>query len=393
MHEQLRHGTFVFQRQKGVGKKRVGKKVRPIVISPIPNRIVQRAILMVSETVPLISDVLNIPTSFGGITGADAAIALALQHSTKQGAWYVRSDIPDFFTQIPKPAILEFLLTATGEAKFVDLFDQAMAVELENEAILKKQDLYDYFPTGLIGVAQGSALSPLIGNILLRDFDKELNGDGITCIRYIDDFLLIGSSKEKVVRAFNAATRLLAQHNLEAYDPQQRSDKAHLGPCDAGFDFLGCSIKGFHIVPGKKARTALLKKVAEAYDDGIKAVAKALAGEDRGRPTQRLAQSHGRVDRIVKGWGESFAFCNDRRPIMELDRQITELMKGFDGRVRDMMRNHDDAAVRRAAGITLLTDIERKVLPSPEEARSRARKKKVLPQRQRRTSRSKKSGS
>lgn len=370
MQTSLRRQRFTFEPQKGVAKKRPGKAPRPIVIAPIPNRIVQRAILMIAEEISAVQSVLKIGTSFGGITGPDAAIAAVVERVRAGSTWYIRSDIPNFFTGIPKPMITAFILASSGDKEFTDLFAAAMAVELANADALSREDLYSIFPTGPIGVAQGSALSPLIGNILLSEFDREMNGQGVTCIRYIDDFLILGSSKKQVEAAFRSARRRLAEFGLDAYDPTVRPDKAELGECAKGLDFLGCRIRGESIQPGKKAQSALLKKVAQAYQDGRQAVRAAVAGKMPGMVTPRMSQSHSRVDRVVKGWGESFAFCNDRRPFYELDKTISAEARHFDVEVKALVGARGDLTWRRAVGITPLADIQMKALVDPRAART-----------------------
>ncbi|WP_458726016.1 reverse transcriptase domain-containing protein [Pseudomonas gregormendelii] len=58
------------------------------------------------------------------------------------------------------------------------------------------------------GVAQGSPLSPLIANLYLHDFDKTINDGEVTCLRYIDDFLILGKDMGCVDRAFSKAQEL-----------------------------------------------------------------------------------------------------------------------------------------------------------------------------------------
>ena len=77
------------------------------------------------------------------------------------------------------------------------LFRQAIHVELSNLAALREHA--DRFPTEDIGVAQGSALSPLLGNIILADFDQRMNDGECRCLRYIDDFIVLGPSSAAVM--------------------------------------------------------------------------------------------------------------------------------------------------------------------------------------------------
>ena len=54
---------------------------------------------------------------------------------------------------------------------------------------------------------------------MLREFDRALNGRGVTCVRYIDDFLLLAPSKKAAEKALVTGLRMLTALNLEAYSP------------------------------------------------------------------------------------------------------------------------------------------------------------------------------
>ncbi|MEX1223382.1 MAG: reverse transcriptase domain-containing protein [Pirellulales bacterium] len=50
------------------------------------------------------------------------------------------------------------------------------------------------------GTMQGGPLSPLLANILLDDFDKELESRGLRFVRYADDFLVFTKTRSLVSR-------------------------------------------------------------------------------------------------------------------------------------------------------------------------------------------------
>jgi retron-type reverse transcriptase len=69
LQKQLAAGKFKFAPQKGVAKKKPNSnKRRPLVLAPVENRVVQRAILEVLQAkVPKVREVLDTPTSIGGV--------------------------------------------------------------------------------------------------------------------------------------------------------------------------------------------------------------------------------------------------------------------------------------------------------------------------------------
>jgi len=364
LQQRLVKHSFKFAPQIGVAKERKGKSARPIVISPVENRIVQRAILNVLSKVPAVEEVLGIPTSVGGIEGVDRAIALAVEAMRDGAKWYIRSDIPGFFTKIPKARILEFIRAIPeADEHFVKLFEAAMAVDLANAETLGKDALL--FPTEEEGVAQGSALSPLIGNILLREFDRALNDRGITCIRYIDDFLILGPSKKAVEKAFAQAKVMLAEYGMDAYDPSSHPEKAAMGEVLEGFDFLGCHVQPGLVMPSKEARTKLLKKVRQICRDGERTMKEAREhGNARG---QRYAQTLVMLDRTIKGWGDSFAFCNAEQVFQALDKKIDHEINKFRAVANTLARKQTPLVRRWILGVHALQDTHHKPLATSQK--------------------------
>ena len=107
------------------------------------------------------------------------------------------------------------------------------------------------------GVAQGSPLSPLFGNVLLHAFDHRFNGRGIVCVRFIDDFALLGEFEAKVAKAFANARTCLAELGLTCHDPYGAGTnrmKSARGTVASGFDFLGYRIEPGLLQPSFKAR-------------------------------------------------------------------------------------------------------------------------------------------
>ena len=138
LQEALRKGEFKFSLQRGVLQRRKGKDPRPIVVSPVTNRIVQRAILetlqsQAPSTVRRLGDIpiaLSTPTSVGGIPGKGASDAVRIiSKAIREGAThYIRSDVKDFFTKVPTARLIESIRQQTGDDEFTDLIQDGLAV-------------------------------------------------------------------------------------------------------------------------------------------------------------------------------------------------------------------------------------------------------------------------
>ena len=198
IQKRLREKPYKFSRQFGATpEKAKGKGKRPIVIAPIEDRIVQRAILDVlqdADDLAQVQEILATPTSIGGIRGRGVEHAIKLieeAYISGDANFVAGSDISGFFTKISQPQVVDFIGSQTDDSEFIDLFARALRVDLVNGSEMAPEDL-KMFPTDDVGVAQGCPLSALAGNVALRSFDRDLNGRGIICVRYIDDFILLG---------------------------------------------------------------------------------------------------------------------------------------------------------------------------------------------------------
>jgi len=211
LQESLRDGSFEFALQRGILQRRPGKKPRPIVVSPVTNRIVQRAILetlqsdsrAIKARLGVVTSVLSTPTSVGGIKGRGSqdAVRLLRQAIDNGATHFVRSDIRDFFTGVPTRDLLEHMRRETKDDEFVDLVREGLKVELANANDPSVRVWLSLFPDGEVGVPQGSSLSAFCANYVLREFDQRLNGRGVTTVRYIDDFVILGPSETAVAGA------------------------------------------------------------------------------------------------------------------------------------------------------------------------------------------------
>ena len=313
--------NFHFGAVRGVAIPRTGKDDRPLVVSPVESRIVQRAILNVLQRKENgIIKLVNNGTSFGGIEDKSVSDALTLVvKKTQAGAkYFARSDIKSFFTKIPKPEVMRIIKQSLpiDDPDFQTLLEDAINIELENlDSLGVKASL---FPLDDTGVAQGSCLSPLLGNILLKDFDVLSNSKDVTCIRFVDDYVILGPDEKSVKSKFLAGQKWLDERGLEVYDPFTSGGKGEYGPIHQGFEFLGCDIYPGRISPSTKGIEKFKDKIILKMKESFKtsnpiSLAEALTG----------------LKNTVQGWGNSYQFCNDQNLIKKLDEWLIEQVSSF----------------------------------------------------------------
>jgi RNA-directed DNA polymerase len=370
IRRQLQKGAFVFQPARGVKILKKDKSTfRPLVVAKVQSRIVQRAIHDVLVTVPAIEKFIRTPHSFGGIrknagdevTAVPAAIKAVIEAISGGAKYVIRSDISQFFTRISKSDVTKIVTAAANEEEFIDLFSRGIAVELENMAQLREDA--KAFPIEDIGVAQGNSLSPLLGNLILYDFDATLNKDSdVTCIRYIDDFIILAPNKSVGENVYSKARHIL--HALGMSVSESKTQKASV---QHGFEFLGIELANGLIRPCKAAQSRVLASIQDTLTESQGAFREHLRTGVIPRKMS-LMQSLEKVSGIMQGWGKHYRFCNDGKCFESIDVEIGILLTRHLAVYREEREKADTAGRWRLLGIEALAQIERKPFAWPKKS-------------------------
>lgn len=350
--------TFTFQKQTGVAKIKANGNARPIVLSPIPNRIVQRALLDALCRIKFVKEAMATPTSYGGIKTKRVSMAIADAKAAigKGAGFHIRSDIAEFFTRIDKAHVMSLVAPHIKCPDTIALLRAAITTDLANIDVLRRQGLDDIFPIGVEGVAQGSPLSPLIANLYLHDFDQVMNNGEVTCLRYIDDFLILGKDMSCVDRAFSKAQTELKKLSLEAYPPLANSDKASRGFTARGFDFLGCFVSAGLVQPSTATRERFKKRIKSDLDASMRMMKFSIeAGKISPKGSYSGALQN--IDRVILGWGKAFSFCSNGQWIKSLDDYITSALAQYETEKSGLFQKSNSIAQRRMLGVRLLTAV------------------------------------
>lgn len=370
----LARGIFSFEPAKGIPIPKTGAdgkksktKFRPIVLAPLESRIVQRSVLEALVSHKGVKKYIATPHSFGGVRkageGAISAVPAAITEVLRaigDGAKYVAfADIQAFFTKIPKASVRQVILDETHDADFVDFFDAAIKVELSNMAQLKEK--VEAFPIHEIGVAQGNSLSPLLGNILLFEFDKVMNEGDCRCLRYIDDFIVLAPTK-----AAAKARMAKAKKILEGFGMVLSPEKSSKEPIavEEKFEFLGIEFNNGFIRPSQKSRGRLLAQIDEVLNGSASALLQHKAGS--GFPKSlSLIQALRRADGVIQGWGKHYRFSNDEKAFQDLDEKIKERLAKYIGSYTSAREKADEVDKQALLGVEQLRAIDRNPLKWP----------------------------
>lgn len=199
-------------------------KERTLHIPAVQDRIVARAIL--ATTTSRVDPLLG-ASAFGyrpglGVADAVQAVVDAREAGLK---WVLRTDVDDCFPSLSPDIAFDRFTQAVHDTDITDVVEQLLGRTVGNGKIRGKT---------LPGLPLGCPLSPVLMNLVLVDLDDALNAAGFTVVRYADDIVMVGESKEELEDAARFCQRILRSFNMQLGD-----DKTDIMTFDDGFAFLG----------------------------------------------------------------------------------------------------------------------------------------------------------
>ncbi len=199
-------------------------KERTLHIPAVEDRIVARAIL--TATTPIIDPLLG-GSAFGyrpGLGVADAVQTIVEARETGL-RWVLRTDVDECFPTLPPQIAFKRFEKAVADSKISAVVQQLLNRTVANGKLNGKI---------LPGLPLGCPLSPILMNLVLVDLDDALNEAGFTVIRYADDIVVLGDSRQDLEDAMRFGQRLLRK-----FDMRLGEDKTEIMTFDDGFAFLG----------------------------------------------------------------------------------------------------------------------------------------------------------
>jgi RNA-directed DNA polymerase len=152
------------------------------------------------------------------------------------------------------------------------------------------------------GIPQGSPLSPLLSNILLTDWDRELERRGHAFCRYADDCNIYVRSKAAGERLLTGMTTFLAKRlKLKVNDAKSACARPWTRK------FLGYSLTVHRQARLRIARESLKRLTARV---------KTLLRQGRGRSLSHTIET---LNPVLRGWVNYFRFTQGKRALEELD--------------------------------------------------------------------------
>ena len=270
-----------------------GKK-RLLGIPTVVDRVVQQAITQVLS--PIYEQQFS-PHSYGFRPGKNAHQALkkCREYITDGYTYAVDMDLQQFFDTVNHSKLVEVLSRTLKDGRVISLIHKYLraGVVAGNK-----------FEETKLGVPQGGPLSPLLGNIMLHQLDKELQRRGHRFVRYADDLLILCKSKRSAERMLRNIIPFI-EEKLFLKVNKEKTNVSYIRKTK----FLGYSFYRY------KGRGRL--RVHASSIQKMKQRLKELTSRSNGWGNARRKEL---LNQYVRGWVNYFKLADMRGLLRDIDR-------------------------------------------------------------------------
>lgn len=254
-----------------------GRK-RPLGIPTVVDRVIQQAI---AQVLTKIYDDTFSDNSFGFRPNRSAqnAIMRTLDYLNEGYEWVVDLDIEAYFDTVNYDKLISILRERVFDSATLHLVRKFLQAGIMEKGLVK---------SNTIGMPQGGPLSPILSNIYLDKFDKELEQRGLHFVRYADDSNIFVKSEMAANRVMKSVTSWLERKLFLKVSSTKTKVVRPTNSNFLGFTYWKGSSK-WECKPTKKSKKSL-------YDKCRKELIRKKC------VAQTNAKTFTRVNQIVKGW-------------------------------------------------------------------------------------------
>ena len=300
IREQLLAGEYQPQAVRKVEIPKASGGKRTLGIPTVLDRLIQQAM---HQKLMLIFEPHFSEWSYGFRPGRSAqqAVQKAKAHVAEGYRWIVDLDLEKFFDRVNHDILMARIARKVKDKQVLQLIRRYLqAGLLEGGIVAIRQE----------GTPQGGPLSPLLSNILLDEFDKELERRGHRFCRYADDCNIYLQTKSSAERVMASITQYLEEQlKLKV----NRSKSAVDRPWNRSF--LGYSMT-FHKKPRLKVSVASVKR--------HKARIKGMLRRGRGRSLTKIIEE---LTPVMRGWINYYQYAEVKGLFEELDQWLRRRLR------------------------------------------------------------------
>ena len=274
-----------------------GKK-RPLGIPTAVDRVVQQA---TAQVLSQIYDESFSDNSYGfrPKRSAHGAIDKVLNYLNEGCEWVIDLDIEKYFDTVNHDKLISILREKVNDKTTLHLIRSFLRAGVMEKGLTSPTE---------IGVPQGGPLSPILSNIYLDKFDKELEERGLRFVRYADDCNIFVKSEMSANRVMKSVTSWLERKLFLKVSATKTKVVRPTNSNFLGFTFWKDS-NGWKCKPCKDRKEKLYTKIKEILKRKVAAA-------------EPLSYIFTKVNQIVKGWINYFRIGSMKTFITEFGQWL-----------------------------------------------------------------------
>ena len=218
--------------------------------------------------------------------------------NVKEGYVYVVSmDLERFFDTVNHSKLIEVLSRTIRDGRVISLIHKYLNAGVASNGLFEKIEE---------GIPQGGPLSPLCGNVMLNELDRELEHRGHRFVRYADDAVIFCKSRGSAQRTMEKII-LYIEEKLFLKVNRAKTTVTHVSK----IKYLGYALYRYR----GKCKFRVRQKSVRKMKDRIREIMKrnlGISNEDR---REKLSQ-------YVRGWINYYALADMKRLLSETDEWL-----------------------------------------------------------------------